>query len=48
MSSSALMQNNYDLAAKMLWAAVDLVPQPQRAALGAAIKDLQNITGTRQ
>jgi len=48
MSSSALMQNNYDLAAKMLWEAVDLVPQPQRAALGAAIKDLQQITGTRQ
>ncbi len=32
----------------MLWLAVDLVPQPQRAALGAAIRDLQQITGSRQ
>ena len=48
LSSAALMQNDYDLAARMLWNAVNLVPQPQRAALGAAIKDLQQITGVRQ
>jgi hypothetical protein len=48
LSSAALMQNDYDLAAKMLWAAVELAPQPQRAALGAAIKDLQQITASRQ
>jgi hypothetical protein len=48
LASAALMQNNFDLAAKMLWNAVDLVPQPQRAALGAAVKDLQQISGAKQ
>ena len=42
-ASSALMQNDFDTGAKMLWAAIDLVPRAQRAALGAAVRDLQGI-----
>jgi hypothetical protein len=45
--SAALMQNDFDTAAKMLWAAIDLLPREQRAALGAAVKDLQGITGAQ-
>ena len=44
-SSAALMQNDFDTAAKMLWRAIELVPREQRAALGAAVKDLQGIAG---
>ena len=47
MASAALMQNDFDTAAKMLWIAVDLAPRDQRAALGAAFKDLQQITSTK-
>jgi hypothetical protein len=42
------MQNDFDTAARMLWAASDLVPRDQRAAFGAAIKDLQGITGAQR
>ncbi|HUE87405.1 MAG TPA: hypothetical protein VMO26_15125 [Vicinamibacterales bacterium] len=42
--SAALMHYDYDTAAKMLWNAIDLVPRDQRAALGAAVKDLQATT----
>jgi hypothetical protein len=45
--SAALMQNDFDTAAKMLWAAIDLVSREHRAALGAAVKDLQGITGAQ-
>ena len=45
--SAALMQNDFDTAAKMLWRAIDLVPREQRAALGAAVKDLQSITAAQ-
>jgi hypothetical protein len=45
--SAALMQNDFDTASKMLWAAIDAVPREQRAALGAAVKDLQGITGAQ-
>ena len=48
MASSALMQNDFDRAAKMMWAAIDLVPREQRPAFGAAVKDLQQIAGTNQ
>jgi hypothetical protein len=47
-ASSALMQNDFDTAARMLWAASELVPRDQRAAFGAAIKDLQGITGAQR
>ena len=47
MASAALLQNNLDVASKMLWAAIDLAPREQRAALGAAVKDLQQISGTK-
>ncbi|HYE85673.1 MAG TPA: carboxypeptidase-like regulatory domain-containing protein [Vicinamibacterales bacterium] len=46
-ASAALMQNDLDAASKMLWSAIELVPREQRAALGAAIKDLQQISGTK-
>jgi hypothetical protein len=46
-ASAAMMQNNLDLASKMLWAAIDVAPREQRAALGAAVKDLQQIAGTK-
>lgn len=46
-ASSALMQNDLDGASKMLWAAIDLVPREQKPALGAAVKDLGQITGTK-
>ena len=45
--SAALMQNDFDTASKMLWGAIDLVPRELRAALGAAVKDLQGITGAQ-
>ena len=48
LASSALMRNDLDTAAKMLWNAIDLVPRDQRPALGAAVKDLQAVTGTKQ
>jgi hypothetical protein len=48
LGSAALMQNDFDRASKMLWAAVDLVPQEQKAAMGAAVKDLQQIMSTKQ
>ena len=41
------MQNDFDTAAKFLWAAIDAVPRKQRAALGAAVKDLQGIAGAQ-
>jgi hypothetical protein len=47
LASTALMQNDHDRASKMLWEASSLAPREQRPALGAAIKDLQQITGTK-
>jgi hypothetical protein len=47
LASAALMQNDLDSAAKMLWNAIDLLPREQRPAYGAALKDLQQITGTK-
>jgi hypothetical protein len=47
LASASLMQNDLDTAAKMLWTAIDLLPREQRAAYGAAIKDLQQIAGTK-
>ena len=46
-ASAALMQNDLDVAAKMMWNVIDLLPRDQRAAYGAAVKDLQQITGTK-
>ncbi len=46
-ASSALMQGNLDLASKMLWAATDVVPREQKPALGAAVRDLAQITGVK-
>lgn len=46
-ASTALMQNDLDAASKMLWAAIDLAPREQPPALGAAVKDLQTISGTK-
>ena len=48
MASAALMQNDFDRASKMAWTAIELVPQPQKAAFGAAVKDLQQIASTKQ
>jgi hypothetical protein len=48
LASTALMQHNFDRASKMFWAANDLAPRDLRPALGAAVKDLQQITGTQQ
>ena len=47
LASAALMQSDLDIAAKMMWNAIDLLPRDQRAAYGAAVKDLQQITGTK-
>ena len=47
LASAALMQSDLDVAGKMLWQAIDLLPRDQRAAYGAAVKDLQAITGTK-
>jgi hypothetical protein len=47
LASAALMQHDWDLAARMLWNAVELLPRDQRAAYGAALKDLQQIAGTK-
>ena len=47
LASAALMQNDLDVAAKMLWNALDVLPRDQRPAYGAALKDLQQITGTK-
>ena len=47
LASSALMRNDLDTAAKMFWDAINHVPREQRAAFGAAVKDLQAITGTK-
>jgi hypothetical protein len=46
-ASAALMRGDYDLAAKMLWSAIDVAPRGLKAALGAAVKDLQGISGTK-
>jgi hypothetical protein len=46
-ASAALMQKDLDVAAKTLWTALDLLPRNQRPAYGAAVKDLQQITGTK-
>ena len=47
LASAAMMQNDLDVAARMLWTAIDLLPRDERAAYGAALKDLQQITGTK-
>ena len=47
LASAALMQNDFDTAAKMLWAAIELAPREQRPAFGAAVKDLQQIASTK-
>jgi hypothetical protein len=44
-ASSALMQGNLDLASKMLYAATDVAPRDQKPALGAAVRDLQQVAG---
>jgi hypothetical protein len=44
-ASSALMQGNLDLASKLLWTATDLAPREQKPALGAALRDLQAVSG---
>lgn len=46
-ASSALMHGNLDVASKMLWTATDLAPRDQRPALGAAVKDLQQVAGVK-
>jgi hypothetical protein len=48
LASAALMQNNFERAGKMLWAASEIAPRELRGAIGAAVKDLQQITGTQQ
>ena len=47
LASAALMQSDLDVASRMLWQAINLLPRDQRAAYGAAVKDLQAITGTK-
>ena len=47
LASAALMQNDLELASRMLWQAIDLLPRDHRPAYGAAVKDLQAITGTK-
>ena len=47
LASAALMQNDLDVATRMLWNAIELLPRDQRAAYGAAVKDLQQISGTK-
>ena len=47
LASAALMQNDLDLASRMMWSAIELLPRDQRAAYGAAVKDLQQISGTK-
>jgi hypothetical protein len=47
LASAALMQNDLDIAAKMLWNAIEILPRDQRAAYGAALKDLQQIAGIK-
>jgi hypothetical protein len=47
LASAALMQNDLDVASKMLWSAIDLLPRDQRPAYGAAVKDLQQISGIK-
>ena len=44
-ASSALMQGNLDLASRMLWMATDAAPRDQKPALGAAVRDLQQVAG---
>lgn len=48
LASSALMRNDFETASKMLWAAIERVPRDQRPALGAAVKDLQQISVPQQ
>jgi hypothetical protein len=47
LASAALMQNDLDVAARMLWNSTALLPRELRPAYGAALKDLQQITGTK-
>lgn len=47
LASAALMRNDWNTASKMFWVAIDLAPREQRPALGAAIKDLQAVTGIK-
>jgi hypothetical protein len=47
LASAAMMQSDLDRAARMLWTVLDLLPRDQRPAYGAALKDLQQITGTK-
>lgn len=44
LASVALLLNDWDTAAKMLWAARDLVERDQRPALAAAIAELQQVS----
>lgn len=46
-ASSALMHGNLDLASKMLFAATDVAPRDQKPALGAAVRDLQQVWGSK-
>lgn len=47
LAAIALMTNNWDAAAKMLWTARDLAPREQRPALAAAIAELQQVASTK-
>ena len=46
-ASSALMLGNIDLASRMLYAATDLAPRDQKPALGAAVRDLQQVAAVK-
>lgn len=47
LASIALMTNDWDGAAKMLWTARELAPRDLRPALAAAIAELQQVMGTK-
>lgn len=47
LASIALMTNDWDTAAKMLWTAREIVPREQRPALAAAIGELQQVASVK-
>jgi hypothetical protein len=47
LASTALMVGDFDSAAKALWTALDAAPRERKPALGAAVKDLQQITALK-
>lgn len=46
-ASAALMNQDWDRAGKLLWAARDLAPKEQRPAIAAAIDDVRGLTTGR-